>query len=500
MSNEFDKDNESIPNYFFWAEQSAKAEEDAVMGTDTYLNEIKVDNELTFAQKEPAYTSNVEEQSNRSKQPDKKQKGFLKKVILFIGAAALFGVVAGAGFVGVNTLFQEDTEITNGTTNSAINNENTKISQGKVDATTVTPTNTNQTTDVSGVVEKVMPSIVSITSTVTQTYSDWFGRSYDENAEGSGSGIIVQKSDTELLVVTNNHVVEGAKSINVTFIDDSVVDATVKGTDSTADLTVVSIKISDIKKETLEKIEVATLGESTSVKVGAMAIAIGNALGYGQSVTVGYVSAKDRSVDLEDKTMVLLQTDAAINPGNSGGALLNINGEVIGINSVKYASSDVEGMGYAIPISAAVPIINDLMKKEVISEAEKGYLGIAGQDVTEDVATKYNIPKGVFVNEVSEDGAAKDAGIQANDIITAINDISVESITSLSEKVNSYRIGTELTLTVMRIKDSQYTEMKIKVVLKGSKTLESLDTVQDATTSEQQENPQATPDISQPIQ
>lgn len=240
---------------------------------------------------------------------------------------------------------------------------------------------------VSGIVDNVMPSIVAITE--TSTVSSYFGQTYP--TEGAGSGFIVKEDNDELLIVTNNHVVAGADSITVTFIDDTTAKATVKGTDATADLAVISVKVSDLKDETKQSIKVASLGHSEDVKVGQMAIAIGNALGYGQSVTVGYISAKDRQVEVGDdnsgsNTMVLLQTDAAINPGNSGGALLDANGNVIGINSVKYADTKVEGIGYAIPMSDAIPIINELMNREVLKDEEKDILEFrAGRSVKNSV-------------------------------------------------------------------------------------------------------------------
>jgi serine protease Do len=257
-------------------------------------------------------------------------------------------------------------------------------------------------------------------------------------------------------------------------------DAVIKGTDATADLAVISIDLSTMKKSTLDKISVAKLGNSDQVKVGEVAIAIGNALGYGQSVTVGYISAKDREVQVSDsyngtKTMVLLQTDAAINPGNSGGALLNANGEVIGINTVKYASTEVEGIGYAIPITRATSIINELMTREILAEKDQGYLGIAGTDVTEDVAKFYNMPIGVFISEVSEGGAAEKAGLLANDIITKVDSIEITAISQLRDYVTSKRVGTEVTVTYMRKTSGEYKEGKVKVKLGKNPNLKDSD-------------------------
>lgn len=331
--------------------------------------------------------------------------------------------------------------------------------------------------DVSSIVEAVMPSIVSITETSTAT--SYFGQSYP--TEGAGSGFIVKEDNNELLIVTNNHVVAGADSITVTFIDNTTAKATVKGTDPTADLAVISVKVGDLKQETRGNIKVASLGHSEDVKVGQMAIAIGNALGYGQSVTVGYISAKDRQVEVGDgnssssNTMVLLQTDAAINPGNSGGALLDVNGNVIGINSVKYADTKVEGIGYAIPMSDAIPIINELMNREVLKDEEKGYLGITGRTIGEEVSEAYGFPIGIYISEVSESGAAKKAGIKQGDIITKINGNKVTSIEQVQNKVNNTKAGTEITVTIARSQEGEYKEQDVKVVLKSSETLDELD-------------------------
>ena len=331
-------------------------------------------------------------------------------------------------------------------------------------------------TAVSNIAKDTLPAIVSINSTSSQP-TNWFGQSIDQEVEGSGSGIIVGKDEKELLIATNNHVVEGTKSITVTFADGSKAPAVIKGTDPVADLAVVTVDITKLEDATLKAITVAKLGNSDDVKVGEMAIAIGNALGYGQSVTVGYVSAKDRKVEVSDgynsKTMVLLQTDAAINPGNSGGALINMEGEVIGINTVKYASSEVEGMGYAIPITKATPIITELMSREVLSEAEQGYLGITGNDVTEDVAAYYNMPVGVYINEAVEGGAANKAGLKTDDIITKADDIEISSISQLKEYVNSLRVGSKVKITYMRNADGTYKEAQVTVTLGKNPSLNS---------------------------
>lgn len=421
-------------------------------------------NEYQDMQAEPQQFS----EGKKAKKIKDKKKGndTKKKIFSLVASAAIFGVVAGGAFEGVqyvgNKIFP----------NHKTETEKTTINQNsgnKISTTTVSDKgNVTGPTDVSDVVEKTMPSIVSITSKITTNYG-YFGT---QDSEGSGSGIIINKSDEELLIVTNNHVIDGASTISVKFIDGSTVEAVVKGTSSTADLAVLSVKLKNVKEDTLNKISVIEMGDSENIKVGQMSIAIGNALGYGQSVTVGYISAKDREVEVEkSNTMKLLQTDAAINPGNSGGALLDKDGKLIGINSAKFSDTSVEGMGYAIPVSAATPIINDLMKREVLSEEEKGYLGVTIGEPSED----YNMPEGAFINKVSENGGAKEAGILVGDIITKIDDIEIKSSKALQEKVNSLRVGTKVTVTLMRFTDGTYKEKKVEVTLKGKETLDDLE-------------------------
>ena len=401
--------------------------------------------------------------------PEKKEHLVLKKV----GKGLLAGLAAGAGFCiivfGANKLGIVNTTTTTGTTKQASSLASTIVtSSNSVDAPN----------DLTSVVDKCMPSIVSINSTVTSSYQSFFG-SYDQDSTGSGSGIILKISDDDILIVTNNHVIADAKKISVGFYgadaEEEMVEATVKGTDSTHDLAVVVVKKKNVPENIQKNITAAELGSSDEVKVGQMAIAIGNSLGYGQSLTVGYVSAKDRAVEVDEGTMKLLQTDAAINPGNSGGALLDSDGKVIGINSAKYADTSVEGMGFAIPITDAVPIINDLMEREVLSEEEKGYLGVSGTDITEEVQQQYpNMPLGVYISQVSKDGAAYKAGIVVGDIIVGVDDTEILTITELAEKINSYRIGTKLTLKVKRYEKGEYVEQEIKVTLKGKETLDDI--------------------------
>ena len=336
------------------------------------------------------------------------------------------------------------------------------------------------TNDVSSIVEQTMPAVVAITCTSEATnYYSLFGNSQQQEQQSSGTGFIIGQINCELLIAKKIHVIDGAKTISVQFIDEQVYEASVKGKDSSNDLAVVAVKLKKIKKSTMNKIKIADVGDSDSLKVGEMAVAIGNSLGYGQSVTVGYISAKNREItetsetDGSTNSIKAIQTDAAINPGNSGGPLINLKGEVIGINSAKIADSSVEGVGYAIPISQATPIIDELKDKEELSDSQKGYLGISGRTVGSE-ASSYNIPSGVYVAEVSKGGAAEEGGVKVGDIITAINNQDVRSIESLKEKANGYRKGTEVELTIQRSDNGTYKEKKVKVKLQGSKSLDGL--------------------------
>lgn len=328
-----------------------------------------------------------------------------------------------------------------------------------------TETITAVVTDVTKVVETAMPCVVSITNFYTAM--DWYGDESEE--EASGSGIIVGENESELLIVTNYHVIEDNNELSVQFIDDSEVLAYVKGTDIEHDLAVITVFLSDIAEETKQKIAIATLGNSDNLKVGEPAIAIGNSLGYGQSVTTGVISALNREIMYDENTSeFLIQTDAAINPGNSGGALLNVKGEVIGINSSKIADYVIEGMGYAIPISTAKPIIEELMLRETkqkVADAERSFLGISGTDVTSEVSTTYGMPLGVYVAQVLENSGAESAGIQAGDIIVAFDGETITQMTQLQGLLEYYAAGTTVDVTVMRQSDSGYQEKIISVTL-----------------------------------
>lgn len=332
-------------------------------------------------------------------------------------------------------------------------------------------------TDVSQVVEEAMPAVVAVASTAVYQMPDfgfgWFfgGGSQSYEVPSSGSGIIIGENDTELLIVTNNHVVQDTVSLKITFVDDTAVDAAVKGTDPDTDLAVISVPLDQIPQETKEKIAVARLGDSDGLKVGQGVIAIGNALGYGQSVTVGYVSALNRKIKTSDgNTRVLLQTDAAINPGNSGGALLNMKGEVIGINAAKYSSTEVEGIGYAIPVSGVQDILDELMNRKTrseVAEEKRGYLGIQGTTVDEDAAAAFGMPKGVYVYKILKDGAAADSQLREKDIITKLDGMTVKSMQELQKFLKGYETGETIELLVQRQEDGQYKEIQIPVTLTG---------------------------------
>lgn len=399
--------------------------------------------------------------SDSPKKSSKKKKGSKRAYILKLVASALaFGLIAGAAFQGFNFVYYK--------INPSADPSNNTIQT--TPTLTITGDTISTTTDLSSMVENVMPSIVSITSIVEQTINYGFWGGVTQESEGAGSGIIIGQNDDELLIVTNYHVIEDAKSISVGFIDESDASATVKGYDSAADLAVVSVSFDKLSSDTKSAIKIATLGKSSTLKVGEPAIAIGNALGYGQSVTAGYVSALDREVALTDKTMTLLQTDAAINPGNSGGALLNIKGEVIGINTVKYSDTTVEGMGYAIPIDTAAPIIEALMNKETIPESEQAYLGITGSNITESYSQQLKIPQGIYVQAVQENSPADKGGLYAGDVITQFNGNSISTMEDLINKLENYRAGDEITITVKRMTThGQYEEIELNITL-GSKS------------------------------
>lgn len=391
------------------------------------------------------------------------KRTFWKKGVAVVASAAVFGGVAGGAFYGIagNQIKKLD----------ALTNTTTEVASTTSAATTESLSLTSTASigngmDVSTIAENVMPSVVAINISAIVEQQGMFGYTQQYEAEGSGSGIIIGENDTELLMVTNNHVVSDATTVNVTFADGESYEAQVKSTDSDTDLAIVVVKLSDIKESTMNQIKIATIGDSDSLKVGEQVVAIGNALGYGQSVTTGIVSAKDRTNSTN--TTPLIQTDAAINPGNSGGALLNMKGEVIGINSSKYSDTTVEGMGYAIPITAVQDRLDDLMNRqtrEKVDESEKGYLGISCATVSSDVSEAYGIPEGVLVTDVASKSAAEKAGIKANYVITKIDGQSISSAEELTEKLNYYAVGETVPITYEYLKDDAYVEKTVDVTL-----------------------------------
>ena len=397
-----------------------------------------------------------------------RKKSKVGKAVGLVASAAVFGLVAGGVMVGVNTVANSYIASNVETKENIIIGNQSDI-QSDSESTAAPVTNLSSTMDVSTIVDKAMPSVVSIYGKAEVTQNSFFGtQSYE--AQSSGSGIIVGKTDTELLVVTNNHVIADTDSLEVEFNDGTKAAASVKGGDSDNDVAVVAIKLSDLSEDTLSKISIANIGNSDDLKVGQGVVAIGNALGYGQSVTVGYVSALNREVKTEGGTSRnLLQTDAAINPGNSGGALLNMQGEVIGINSAKYSDTDVEGMGYAIPITAVKELIAELSSKEtrtVVAAENQGYLGIQGKDIDEEMAKAYDMPQGIYVYKVVEGGAAASSDLKAKDIITKFDGQSVRSMESLKNMLTYYESGKTVDLTVQRLDESgNYVEKTVTITL-----------------------------------
>ena len=397
----------------------------------------------------------------------KKSQKKIPKAVAVTGFALLFGVVSSGTFLASNVVGSKVLGLT------GVTKTNTTATKAVSSNASLSKSSSVVTSDVSSIVENVMPSIVSITNMSVQQVQDFFGGVSQQQSESAGTGIIISQNDSELLVVTNNHVVAGSDTLTVTFDDGTSVEANIKGTNSEYDIAVVAVPLDSISDDTMKAISVATLGDSTQLKVGEPAIAIGNALGYGQSVTTGVISALDRSVsetneqtgETTESDAKLIQTDAAINPGNSGGALLNTAGEVIGINSVKYSDTSVEGIGYAIPMNTAKPIIEDLITKEKVDEADSAYLGVAGVDVTNDVAQKYNMPTGVYVAQVIDGSAAAQAGIQQGDIITSFDGKEITSMEELKNTVEYYAAGTQVDIVIERSSNGQYQEQTLSVTL-----------------------------------
>lgn len=420
-----------------------------------------MENQYTYYKPEPDDMNGMNEETPK---PKKNRK--VPKPVKLVCAGVAFGLVASVTFQTGNYV---GTKVFGTTTT---NGKTAKTVQTVDGAKLTTSSSSTGTSDVATIAKNAMPSIVSITNMSVQEVQSFFGGTQQQESTSVGSGIIIGQTDSELLILTNNHVVEGNEKLTVSFVDNESVEANVKGTDSTKDLAVVAVKISDVKDSTMDEIAVATMGDSSKLEVGEQVVAIGNALGYGQSVTSGIVSATERTLDgYEGGT--LIQTDAAINPGNSGGALLNSNGEVIGINTAKVATDSVEGMGYAIPISDASDTIQNLMNQETktkVSEAEQGYLGIQGVDVSDESAKMYNMPTGVYISDVVKNGGAQQAGLTKGSVITGLEGTTISDMNSLKEQLQYYRVGDKVKVTVqVPGNNGEYTEKTVEVTL-GSKS------------------------------
>ncbi len=411
-----------------------------------------------------------------AEKPAKKSGKFFKRMLSLIICGLLFGAAAAGAFAGVNALIG----VSEPAGASAASASETKTA---LDFNTVSyPTDggsSQQTLDVSDIADGMMPAMVSITNISVQevqSYFGYFGRgqSQTQKQQSSGTGIIIGANDSELLIVTNNHVVEDATTLSVCFVDDEVCEAVIKGTDPDNDLAVIAVKLSEINDETSEAIKAAKIGSSDALKVGEQVVAIGNALGYGQSVTTGIISALGRQIDTTDAIMI--QTDAAINPGNSGGALLNMSGEVIGINSAKFTSTEVEGMGYAISITPALPIIEDLMNRttrEKVSDENASYLGVNGEDITSSISSAYGIPQGIYVTSVVSGSPASDAGITLKSVITHFDGIRVTSYSNLENRMQYYAAGETVEITLQVLDGNKYAEKTVTVTLGSASDYES---------------------------
>ena len=450
---------------------------------NNYNNENETNNENMMAAEQNSF--NGKKLSSKNKKAAK----LAKKIGAIALSAVLFGGVAGGTFQAVNHFAGSTTAAATTTTAQQTTSNSSLL---KAAATSSSSTSTG-TMDVSTIAKNAMPSIVSITNQSVQEVQNYFSMfgygaqtPQTEETTSCGSGIIIGKNDTELLIVTNNHVVEDADTLSVSFVNNQVCKANIKGTDADNDLAVIAVPLSEIPDDTMSSIAVATMGDSDSVEVGEQVVAIGNALGYGQSVTTGIISAANRVIDSDSSSdgssdgttadssstdttgKTYLQTDAAINPGNSGGALLNMKGEVIGINAAKYSSTEVEGMGYAIPISQAQDIINELMNKKTrvaVDEADQGYLGIQGQNIDETAASMYGMPRGIYVYKIVEDSAASKSDLREKDIITKFDGQTVRTMADLKDMLTYYKGGDTVNLTVQSLENGQYVERTVQITL-----------------------------------
>ena len=452
-------------------------------------------------------SQNYSSNNNTPSHKPKKQHPFAKKVVSFVCLGALFGVTAGTAFsvptyMTNKQLLQTKAELEKAQSEAAASTPTLSTTTSSL---TTSSSESSTSSDVSAIAASCLPSVVSITNKGVSEVRTMFG-TYQQDTESSGSGIIIGENDTELLIVTNYHVVSGSNELSVVFSYDedsdnpSLVSAKLKGYDSDKDLAVISVALSDITDDMKSQIKIATIGDSSSLQLGQEVVAIGNALGYGQSVTTGIISALNREVSVTNDdgstiTNKLIQTDAAINPGNSGGALLNMNGELIGINSVKVASSSVEGMGYAIPISDVQSIIEELMLKEtrdVVDEAEQGYLGIGGTDVTSEISSTYDMPVGIYINTIYDNSPASAAGLTKGDIITKFDGQTVKSMSELKTLLTYYKSGETINVTAMVPGSNGYTEQTFSLTLASKDVFGT-----DASTSGQTQNNESSQDEQQ---
>lgn len=410
----------------------------------------------------------------------RRKNGLTRKVAGITAAALLFGTVSGGTMVGINKIADSFGPATYPLVSSqAAVEDSTTEAQTSASASASgnsAVAGNAAALDVSAIAKSAMPSVVAINNTMLYQSNNWWGMSQTYEVPSSGSGIIIGQNDEELLIATNNHVVEDSENLSVVFIDDTSVNASIKGTDADSDLAVIAVALKDIPEDTLSQISVAKLGDSDALEVGQGVVAIGNALGYGQSVTVGYVSALNREVKVDNTvTRNLLQTDAAINPGNSGGALLNMKGEVIGINAAKYSSTDVEGIGYAIPISKAQEILSTLMtqrtKNQTVAEGEEGYLGIQGLTVDDSMVKQQDMPAGVFVYGIIDGGAAANSDLRKRDIIVKFDGQSVKTMAALQDLLKYYKAGETVELGVKSLENGEYVDRTVTITLGTKATL-----------------------------
>lgn len=459
-----ENENDILKNTMIEASESGLHEDEKSVVQDSVQNESRDDIQGVVK-------NTVQQESSVSdivREPVKKKKWFSAS-LRFVAKAAVFGLVAGCVFYGINYAADKamgtnvviPTETEKETTGITVNRSDPALMASQMTSTSIM--------DVSKIVEKNMPSAVAITGSTTVNYSfnPFFPNSYE--APVSGSGVIIGQNDTELLIVSNAHVVEGINDLTVTFIDGSTAGAVLKGAKTNKDIAVIAVKLTDLSAETLASIAIVEIGDSDSLKMGQPVIAIGNALGEGQSSNVGWISALDRTITIESTEYEnLIMTDAAINPGNSGGALLNMDGQLVGITSAKYSDEKVEGMGYAIPISSVEDIINDLMNRQIRTKVDTdkiGYLGINGLDVTRDISRSYNWPEGVLITIIGEGSPAQQAGILKNDIIFEFDGQGVTSIDELHDLIEYYEAGETVEVKYYRLADGEFKENSIQVTL-----------------------------------